>query len=322
MSYGSDENGLRRVARGLTPPYLWRALEWTRDFRIRARSKRSGESPPVAPKADWEYVPEGWMRQNSDPAIKGWNVAAIADTYRSKWPSFVRAVAGPGPLGVAHDVPADIEVPRDERGAHHTIMTFAYALTLASRHSNRLSVLDWGGGPGHYYVLSRALLPGVEFEYYCKDVPHLVALGRELVPEVNFSSDQSCLNRQYDFVFASGSFQYAEDWRQTFADLAKAAAGYLFVTRLPIARQASSFVVLQRPYRYGYDTEYLGWVIGRRELLAESARLQMPLAREFVLDDLLFAPGAPENPTEHRAFLFQSSSAKASMRPYDLPDDE
>ena len=133
MSYGSDENGLRRVARGLTPPYLWRALEWTRDFRIRARSKRSGESPPVAPKADWEYVPEGWMRQNSDPAIKGWNVAAIADTYRSKWPSFVRAVAGPGPLGVAHDVPADIEVPRDERGAHHTIMTFAYALTLASR---------------------------------------------------------------------------------------------------------------------------------------------------------------------------------------------
>ena len=202
-------------------------------------------SPPVAPKADWEYIPEGWMRQNSDPAIKSLRMSprlpirTAVSGHRS-----VSAVEGPGPLGVAHDVPADIEVPRDERGAHHTIMTFVYALTLASRHSNRLSVLDWGGGPGHYYVLSRALLPGVEFEYYCKDVPHLVALGRELVPEVNFSSDQSCLNRQYDFVFASGSFQYAEDWRQTFADLAKAAAG-LSVRHSSADRPAS--ILVRRP---------------------------------------------------------------------------
>ena len=257
------------------------------------------------PKPDWEYVPEGWLRQVTDPAVKGWDVAAIAETYRRKWPSFVRAVEGPGPLGVAHDVPVDMDVPRDERGAHHTMMAYGYALTLASRKLDRLSVLDWGGGPGHYYLLSRALLPGVEFDYHCQDVPHLVALGRELLPNVNFSSDQAWLNQRYDFVFASGSFQYAEDWRKTFQELVNATAGYLFITRLPMARQTESFVVLQRPYRYGYDTEYLGWVIGRDELLAEGERAGMELVREFVLDDLLFAPGAPEDPSEHRAYLFR-----------------
>jgi putative methyltransferase (TIGR04325 family) len=297
------------VARGLTPPYVWRALQWSRDIAAgRAVAEQSAGDPPRTAKADWEYVPEGWARQASDPAVKGWNVAAIADTYRRKWPSFVRAIEGPGPLGVAHDVPADMDVPRDERGAHHTIMAYGYALTLASRQSVRVSVLDWGGGPGHYYLLSRVLVPAVEFDYHCEDVPHLVALGRELVPQVSFSSDRSCLDQKYDFVFASGSFQYAEDWRQTLKDLAKATAGYLFITRLPISRQARSFVVLQRPYRYGYDTEYLGWVIGRDELLVESARANMELVREFVLDDLLFAAGAPENPTEHRAYLFRPAS--------------
>ena len=31
----------------------------------------------VEGRPDWEYVPEGWRAQGSDPAIKGWQVESI-----------------------------------------------------------------------------------------------------------------------------------------------------------------------------------------------------------------------------------------------------
>ena len=83
--------------------------------------------------------------------------------------------------------------------------------------------------------------------------------------------------------------------------LAGAAGRYLYVARVPVALTAPSFVVIQRPYVHGYDTEYLGWVLNRDELV-EAAGL--PLAREFLLDARFSAAGAPEDPVEHRSFLF------------------
>ena len=283
--------------------------------RVRRRVESTMFARPLAKSpgladAEWEDVRQGWARQASDTAVKGWNVSAIASAYRRKWPSFLRAIEGPGPLGVAHEVPEGMDVSREGRGAHHTLMTYGYALALASRHKDRLSILDWGRGPGHYYLLSQALLPGVQLDYHCQDVPTLSVGGREILPAVKFCSDLSLLERQDHFVLVSASLQYAEDWRQAFGELAKAAQDYLFITRLPVAREAKSFVVLQRPYRYGYETDWdLGWVIGRDELLAESTRLGMELIREFILDDLLFAPGAPENPSEHRGYLFRPTTA-------------
>jgi len=260
---------------------------------------------PSPEKAEWEFIPEGWSRQTRDPDIKGWDVGAVAEAYKRKWPSFLRAIDGPGPLGVAHETPEGVEIPREDHSAHGTMMALGYVLALAARTSDRLSILDWGGGPGHYYLLSRALIPGVDLDYHVEEVPGIAALGRELLPEVHFTSDSSCLNREYDLVLASGSLQYAENWQRTLADLAAAAKGYLFITRLPVAISVKSFVVVQRPYRYGYGTEYLGWVIGREELLDECKEIGMTLVREFILDDSLLAPGAPESPSQYRGFLLQ-----------------
>jgi hypothetical protein len=73
-----------------------------------------------------------------------------------------------------------------------------------------------------------------------------------------------------------------------------------YVARVPVALRAPSFVIVQRPYVHGYDTEYLGWVLNRDELLAAAP----PLAREFLLDARFSAAGAPEDPVDHRSFLF------------------
>ena len=252
-----------------------------------------------APPPHWEHVPEGFAR----PA-KGWNVQAISDAYREKWPSYLAAIEGTKPLGVNHEMPQGHVIGWEDHGAHNTLVSYAYVLALAARGRDRISLLDWGGGIGHYLPLSRALIPGVEIDYHCKDVTVLAEHGRELFPEASFYDDDSCLQRRYDLVLASGSLQYAPDWAQTLAGLADATSGLLYVTRAPVAMRAASFVVLQRAYDYGYDTEYLGWVFNRDELLAAADSAGVALVREFLVAAWISAHGAPEAPVEHRGFLF------------------
>ncbi len=105
-------------------------------------------------------------------------------------------------------------------------------------------------------------------------------------------------------MLASSSLQYARDWRSALATLARATGAFLLATRVPVALHARSFVVLQRAHRYGYETEYLGWVLNRDELLVAARAAGLELRREFLLPAWLSAAGAPEAPVEHRGFLF------------------
>ena len=228
----------------------------------------------------------------------------MLEAYKRKWPAFVSALAGPGPLGVSHE---SAEPGTDDFWAHNTIVSYAYVLALTACDKHEVSVLDWGGGIGHYYVISKSVVPGVAIDYHCKDVPLLCAHGRSLFPEARFYDDESCLERRYDLVLASGSLQYSEDWRRTLEKLGAAAGTFLYVTRLPTVRESRSFVVLQRAYSYGYDTEYLGWALNREELLAAAGGFGLELAREFLLSDAPFVyAGAPEHADE-RGFLFRPS---------------
>jgi putative methyltransferase (TIGR04325 family) len=249
--------------------------------------------------AEWEYVPEGWARQ-----VTGWDVPTVEAAYRRRWPEFVEAVEGSGTLGIAHEVPEGQRVVTGDPGWHNAVLTFGYVLARAAR-SESLSVLDWGGGPGHYFVLARALMPEVRLEYHSRDLHRLVAFGRQVLPEAQFHDDDSCLDRTYDLVVASDSLQYAPDIVATLARLGRAAAPWLFVAQLPVAAAAQSFVVLQRPDAYGYATEYLGWVLNKRELLKMALDAGLVLEREFIAPGAIDAAGAPERPVYLRSFLFR-----------------
>ncbi len=261
---------------------------------MRFRRQEQGQTPaasvPASP--EWEYIPEGW----SHPA-RGWDADVVADAYARKWPDYAAAIRAPNPLGVHHET---AEVLTGDAGAHNMLVTFAYVLALAADGRDRLSVLDWGGGLGHYQVLARSVLPRLTLDWHVQETPAVAARGRQLNPEVTFHDDESALGGRYDLVVASSSIQYAEDWRALLGRLAAAAERYLYVARVPVALHAPSFVVIQRPYVHGYDTEYLGWVLNRDELLAAAPSL----AREFLLDARFSAAGAPEDPVDHRSFLF------------------
>lgn len=254
------------------------------------------------PRVDWEYVPDGWAHAQAHPEVKGWNVKDVLETYQKKWPKFVSMVQGTGPLGIAHE--SNLSSNEDIL-SHNALMTLGYSLARAVGTKDRLSVLDWGGGIGHYYLLVQALLPGVEIEYHCKDVPLLCEYGAQLFPQQHFYADDRCFENVYDFVLASASLHYAEDWQSLLQRLAGVTRSFLYIANLPTVLQAPSFVFVQRPYKHGYNTEYLGWCLNKTEVLKTADRAGLHLLREFVYGHKPVIDGAPEQ-NAYRGYLFQA----------------
>ena len=291
---------MRGFAKAVLPPVVVRAMR-----RLLSQSGAPDESSVVrAGLPEWQYIPEGWSYADTHPEVRGWNVEAILSVYERKWARFVELARGVGPLGISHES----DLVNDENLAdHNIIMSFAYAIALAAHQREKLSFLDWGGGIGHYCVLAQSLLPSVEIEYHCKDVPLMVQRGLELFPDQHFCSDGACLDREYDFVMASSSLHYERDWKALLGRLSAATARWLFVTRLPVVWSAPSYVFLQRPYKYGYGTEYLAWSFNRDEFLGIASQSGLELVREFVLGERPAITGAPEN-WQGWGFLFQKEN--------------
>jgi putative methyltransferase (TIGR04325 family) len=279
-------NFLKRLARDLTPPLVWRGLK---------RLKTLGSRP------EWEYVAATWPATVPDLRVKGWNVEAVRAAYQAKWPAFVTTLSNTDPFGTSVEAVSAGDVDLDY---HNAIMCYAYVLALAARQKAALSMLDWGGGFGHYGLIGRALLPGLALDYHCKDVPLLAEQGRNLLTDAHFYTDETCLARTYDLVLASASLHYAPDWATTLRGLARATAGYLFVTRLPVALHGPGYVYVQRPYRFGYDTEYLSWCVNRGEFIEQATSQGLRLVREFVTGEQPPIVNAPEA-CQYRGYLFQ-----------------
>ena len=290
---------MKHVAKQFLPPFAVSAVR--RFLQSRDKQPPEWEYVPEQP-PEWEYVPEGWSAK--DDHIKGWNEQSVVETQRARWPAFARSLEGAGPLGIAHEA---VVPTREGWEAHNTLMCYAYVLTLAARKQDSLRILDWGSGAGHYYLISKALLPDVPLEYHCHDTPLLCELGRELLPIAHFHEKvDDVFKRKYDLVLASSSIQYFEDWAEILQKLAAVTGRHLYITRVPVVRRVPSFVVVQRPYQYGYRTEYLGWFLNRREFLKRAEDIGLDLVREFLIQERPIVKGAPEQ-SESRGFLFRPS---------------
>jgi putative methyltransferase (TIGR04325 family) len=279
---------LKDVTRSALPPAVWSRLQW-----LRHESGLFG-----AP--EWEYVQEGWAASEAR-GIRGWDGGSVARVEAARWPDHMEQFADARPLGVAK--PGARSSEADLR-LHNLWVSHAYVLTLAARTRDRISILDWGGQLGQFAAAARALLPEVDVRFEVKEVPSLCEAGRRLQPDVLFHADETTLKAHYDLVLSSNSFQYSADWHADLALLAGLAAPYLHLTRLPVVLERPSFVTLQRAYRYGYDTEYLGWFYNRRELVEAAAQRELTLEREFVFGPHPRVAGAPEQ-AEVRGYLFR-----------------
>jgi putative methyltransferase (TIGR04325 family) len=287
---------LKHVVLQLLPPVLAAGLKRGFDHYVR------GVAPDAA-EPSWEMVPDSaelWAERG------GWSHVSIAETQRRKWPDFLASVEGSHPLGQSHEAapgtPPDI-------GPHNTIMSFGYALGRAAAAQRRISVLDWGGGIGHYFVYARKLHPDLEMDYVIKDMPGLCEAGRALLAGPSFVSDEAlALTRRYDLVFASSSLHYTRDCYGLLDRLCASAARWLMVTRTPFVETHDDFVVVQRPHAFGYMTEYPGWFLNRKRVVDFVTQRGMALEREFLVAERPYVFNAPEQ-AQYRGLLFRRTDA-------------
>jgi putative methyltransferase (TIGR04325 family) len=162
------------------------------------------------------------------------------------------------------------------------MMSYGYVLARAARKKESVSILDWGGGIGHYYLYSRVLLPEVPIEYHCYEVAVLCRLGVRLQPNVHFHEGfETLTGAGFDLVMCSAALHFFEDWREVARMLVQHTRGFLYITRLMTVKHAPTFVVRQRSQQ-GYNTEFQGWCLNRGELVDYVQGLGMELLREFV----------------------------------------
>ena len=255
------------ILRALTPPLLLRAA--------RALRCRLGLLPP--PQVVYRAAIGDWDAEAA--AAEGWEAASVLDSYKAAWPDYLRGLSEPPDL---------------------VRTVYEAALLRAAGPLNSLSVLDYGGGIGWYYALSRFLLPGFPLDYAVKDTSLLIAHGNTLFPQVCFTaSDAQCFSRRYDFVLASGSLQYVREWRERALQLAEAASSWLLITRLPVSNQ-SAFLYRQD----AYGTSYPAWAIQEGELIDLVQGAGFRLARCYRLGEPPEVQGAPELLLPS-AFLFE-----------------
>jgi putative methyltransferase (TIGR04325 family) len=293
---------IRRIAVQLLPPVV------TDLVRRIVRSRVAGvpgislleevKDAMKAPLPEWEAVPEtSWITTD------GWLHPSIVETQVAKWQGFVESIERPSALGVAHEArpgaPVDVS-------SHNIIMTFGYVLgrAIAVRRDQPVRVLDWGGGIGHYALLARQLFPETAIRYTVCELQPLVDAGRELVADAAFTADSDeALKGSYDLFYASSSLQYVRDFYGLLARIVANGSRWIMVCRMPFVDVADDFVVVQRPQRYGYDTEYTGWFLNRNKFVSFMQSNGYELDREFLNDERPTVTNAPEQ-CSYRGFLF------------------
>jgi putative methyltransferase (TIGR04325 family) len=280
---------VKRIAYLLLPPVI---TQWL----VRSRQSTVEEVKPRL-----EYLPEGWKALPKIKSNSGWNDDLVITAEEAKWAAFCNNLEGARPLGFSHEH-TDLTISRDV-AFHNVHITYAYVIALAAHLKTGLSILDWGGGLGHYYQIARAVMPDVSFDFHCREVPLMVDAGKSINPDVRWHADDSHLESSYDLVMVNGSLQYMEDWKATLRELVQVAKEYFFLTRLPVVEHAPSFVALQREY----NTEMLHQQFNKNEVVSFVESLGLRLVREVVVGDRPYIQGAPEQ-CELRGWLFKRAS--------------
>jgi putative methyltransferase (TIGR04325 family) len=300
---------LKRIAVLLLPPLLTDLLRRI----VRSPLTRPGGSlvegikgvmKPAPP--EWEAVSESdWI------ATDGWLHPSIVDTQVAKWDDFVKSITRPNALGVAHEAKPGVPV---NVSSHNIIMTFGYVLgrAIATRRDQPVRILDWGGGIGHYALLAHQLYPEATIQYTICELQPLADAGRKLVSDVAFTADgDEALKGSYDLFYASSSLQYVRDFYGLLTKIAACGSRWIMICRMPFVDLAEDFVVVQRPKRYGYDTEYSGWFLNRNKFVTFMEEHGYSLDREFLNDERPVVANAPEQ-CSYRGFLFERSAQKGA----------
>jgi putative methyltransferase (TIGR04325 family) len=287
----------KRLLRHIVPPVAWTA----------ARKVREAVTPPSS----------GWFICDEDPAKAfakehtHWKGEDILHTYSRRWPGFEQVLSTSMPPIFASETETLSFDPTTEVSSdahllrHNTILGLVFAVARAARQRPKISMLDWGGGVGHQYGLVHSLLPALELDCTCFDLPVSVKFGSERFPEVHFTSDFKCLEQKYDLVVANNSLQYFEHWQRMLEQLAGAATDFCFLTMVPLLIDGPTQLMTQRWINPdGSRYSEAEWFFSRSELLRAFPSDAWTLQRELIcgMSPMVHGKGMR---AEYRGFLFE-----------------
>lgn len=287
---------IKNVIYNITPPILYKIVKFM--FHL----KRPSLKPPIEIDLTRQYheiAPDGW-NTNLSNNVNGWDDQKVVETEISRWGNYCRNLDGTGPLGFSHEH-NDLGIIRSVP-FHNVHMTFAYVVTLTAHHKNKISILDIGSGLGHYYRLAKAVLPNVEFDYHCVDVPSLVSEGKKLNPEIHWYTNNSYLDHPYDLVMINGSMQYFKDWAQIIKQVSVVTKDYLLLTRINVVKDGMGCVAIQHIPAYG--TSMLFQIFTEHEIIKTVEETGIRLIRELVVGDQIKVIGFLGS-IESRGWLFR-----------------
>lgn len=265
----------KRVLKSILPPFLWNVLKV-----LKRRMVRSVDC--------LTYAPQGWATKL--PAD------AKSQEYWTRFMTQER-LACETLIARLH---AGEPVLTFDSGEHLNYVTFGYVLALAGRQKQMLTVLDYGGNLGDYYWVGKALLPGVDLEYHCKELPAVAEEGRQITPAVIWHTDDACLAQPHDLIMFSASLQYLPDWQDILRRAARTAGSYLFLSQVPTVGQVQGYVAVQRLR----GTHSLHHLLNKSEIVGTVESTGLRLVREFAMGEHPPVENAPEQPAFF-GWLFQ-----------------
>ena len=257
-----------RIFKSIVPPVLWNIAS-----RFKRRVARSTTL--------LEYAPRGW-----DTPLPGY---PSADDF---WGAFIAQEQAFCKALIARIQSGEPMLYQDD-DENSKYAVFGYVLALATRHRQSLSVLDYGGSLGDYYWIAQALVPGVQLDYHCKELPPVAEAGRLISPGVTWHTDDTCLAAVHDLVMFSSSIQCLPDWQDILYRAGQSARAYLLLSDVATVRDVPTYVAT---HRTGGQT-CLQTQINRSDIIRTAERAGLRLVREFPMGPHPPIVSAPEQPT-------------------------
>jgi putative methyltransferase (TIGR04325 family) len=159
-----------------------------------------------------------------------------------------------------------------------TFPTPAYAwplltslLWIASRESNRLEILDFGGSLGSSYFQHKTMLEKIDLHWGVVEQTHFVAAGINLIndPQLDFypSIGNYTENKAPQTVLLGSVLQYMEKPYQLLSDINDSAAQYLIIDRTPLSSVLEDKILVQKVPASINAASYPLWILSKRKLL-------------------------------------------------------
>lgn len=280
----------KRIAKSITPPALWNLLMY-----VRRRTMRSVDCLTYAPRGWSTKLPNG---ADNEEAWGRFIAYAVADE-RKNCESEIRRIRVEQPLLLEPNNGA-------EDGEYLATMTCIYVLALAARLGPTPKILDYGGYLGDFCRVSKDLLPGLQLEYHCKELPAVAEEGRKLGPGVIWHTDDGCLADRYDVIIFSGCLQYIQEWQHLLRRAASAVGTYLFLSQVSTVERVSGYVAVQRMR----GITLLHQQLKKADVLSTVQGTGLRLVREFTMREHPPIVNAPEQPS-YRGWLFERDAGTA-----------